>query len=154
MDISTKLNKIRLRNPTVLASGILGVTGASVLNAARNGAGAVTFKSIGLKEREGHKCPIIYKWEKGLINAVGLCCQGIEECVDEVKFAMKYSNVPVIANIFASTVKEFGKVASLVSEAKPDLIEVNVSCPNVQSEFGKPFGMDAKLTRKVTEISP
>ena len=152
LDISTKLNKIRLRNPTVLASGILGVTGASLLNVARNGAGAVTFKSIGMHEREGHKCPIILPLENGLINAVGLCCQGIDECLDEVKFAVKYSNVPVIANIFASDIKEFGKVASLVSEAKPDLIEINVSCPNVQSEFGKPFGMDAKITRKVTEV--
>ena len=152
LDISTKLGKVKLENPTILASGIMGVTGASVTFAAKNGAGAVTFKSIGLHERQGHKCPIIIPVEGGFMNAVGLCCQGIEECVDEVKFAVSNANVPVIASIFASTVKEFGKVTSSINEAKPDLIEVNVSCPNVQNEFGIPFGMDPKIAAKVTEI--
>ena len=50
MDISTKLGRVKLQNPTVLASGIMGVTGASVLFAARSGAGAVTFKSIGMND--------------------------------------------------------------------------------------------------------
>ena len=152
LDISVKLGKVKLENPTVLASGIMGVTGASMLFAAKNGAGALTSKSIGLHIREGHKCPIIAPVEGGFINAVGLCCQGIDECIDEIKYAVSNSNVPIIASIFASDVKEFGQVTKIISEAKPNLIEVNVSCPNVQNEFGKPFGMDPKITRKVTEI--
>jgi dihydroorotate dehydrogenase (NAD+) catalytic subunit len=151
VNLNTKLNKIQLENPTVLASGILGVTGASVCYAAKNCAGAVTFKSVSLDERQGHDCPVMLPWENGLINAVGLCSQGIDEAIEEVKIAVSNANVPVIASIFASTVKEFGEVAERISEAKPSIIEVNISCPNVQSEFGTPFGTDARISAKVTE---
>lgn len=152
MNISTNLCKINLENPTILASGILGTTGASLVNVAKRGAGAVTCKSIGLEERKGHPNPVLLEWEKGFTNAVGLSCPGVEVGVEEVSFAVKNSNSPVIASIFASNVKDFGIVAKKISKAKPHFIEVNISCPNVESEFGKPFGIDPDVSAKVTKI--
>lgn len=152
MNISTRLCGIKLENPTVLASGILGTTGASLVNVAKHGAGAVTSKSIGLEERAGHPNPVLVEWEKGFINAVGLSNQGVDESIEEIRYAVKHSSSPVIASIFGATVKDFGIIAKLISKAKPKAIEVNISCPNVEAEFGKPFGTDAAISAKVTRI--
>ena len=150
VDLSTKICRVRLDNPTILASGILGVTGASLVNVVKNGAGAVTTKSIGIEPRKGHPCPVILTYDKGMVNAVGLSTAGIEESSAEIGFAKKNSRVPIIASIFACSVKEFGVISKEISKAKPDLIEVNISCPNVESEFGRPFGTDPKISADVT----
>jgi dihydroorotate dehydrogenase (NAD+) catalytic subunit len=150
--LQTKINKVRLENPTVLASGFLGVSGKLMCRVASNGAGAVTSKSVFLKERNGHPNPTVLAGKDFIINAVGLSGVGVEEETEEIKYVKKEANVPVIASIAGGDVKEFGLVAKKISIAKPDLIEVNISCPNVESEFGKPFGTDARVSAKVTEI--
>jgi dihydroorotate dehydrogenase (NAD+) catalytic subunit len=150
--LETKLCGVRLRNPTVLASGILGVSGASLANAARKGAGAVTSKSVSLEERKGHPCPILLTYEAGMMNAVGLSNPGADRIIEELQFYKKNSDAPLIASIFASKTKDFGVVAKKISAAKPDLIEVNISCPNVEAEFGKPFAADTKAAAAVTRI--
>ncbi len=152
IDLSTKIAGVRLENPTILASGILGVTGSSMVNVAKSGAGAVTCKSISLHPRKGHHNPIVLSYGPGLINAVGLSTQGMDEAKNELTYAIKNSKSPIIASIFASDVYEFGEVAKRVAEIRPAMIEVNVSCPNVQDEFGLPFGTDPKLTAQVTRI--
>ncbi|MCP4647239.1 MAG: dihydroorotate dehydrogenase [bacterium] len=149
--LSTELAGVNLDNPTVLASGILGVTGSSLSAVAKAGAGAVTTKSISLKERKGHLTPVIATYEQGMINAVGLSNAGAEETLAEIEFAVKNAGVPVIASIFASTITEFGRVAEAVSKAKPHIIEVNISCPNVEDEFGRPFACDPGIAAVVTK---
>jgi len=149
--LQTKICKVRLENPTVLASGILGVSGKLMVRAAQNGAGAVTTKSVFVNEREGHPNPTVLAGKDFLINAVGLSGPGVEGESEEIKYIKKNTKAPVIASIAGGTVKEFGAVAKKISLAKPDLIEVNISCPNVEAEFGKPFGTDAKVAAKVTE---
>lgn len=149
--LSTELAGVKLKSPTVLASGILGVTGASLAAVAKAGAGAVTTKSISLKERKGHPTPVIATYPQGMVNAVGLSNAGAEETLAEIEFAVQNSGAPVIASIFASTITEFGKVAEAVSKAKPHLIEVNISCPNVEDEFGRPFACDPGIAAVVTK---
>jgi len=142
----------KLANPTVLASGVLGVTGALLVRAAREGgAGAVTSKSCSLEPRLGHPNPILLDLPTGMINAVGLSNPGVEEEVGEIREAVQNAGVPVIASVFADSAKKFGEVAAKIAEANPALIEVNISCPNVESEFGKPFAADAKAAAQVTE---
>ena len=152
VNISTNLCGIKLESPTVLASGILGTTGSSLVNVANHGAGAVTSKSIGLEERKGHPNPVLVEWEKGFVNAVGLSGSGVDNFIEEIRFAVQNSKSPVIASIFASKIDDFGKVAKKISKAKPHFIEVNISCPNVEAEFGKPFGTDPKISAQVTKI--
>ncbi len=144
--LSTSLAGVELRNPTVLASGILGTTGSSLIKVAKEGAGAVTTKSISLKERKGHPTPVITTYENGIINAVGLSNPGVDEFLPELKKAVEGAGVPVIASIFASTLTEFGEITEIISKAKPSIIEVNISCPNVQDEFGRPFACDPGIS--------
>ncbi len=64
--------------------------------------------------------------------------------------AVRLSKSPVIASIYGTSVDEFAHVASNVCEAKPALLEANISCPNVEAEFGKPFASDPKIAANVT----
>ncbi len=152
VDISTNVGKLKLKNPTILASGFLGVSASMLQRVANNGAGAVTTKSIGLEKRKGHHNPTVVEVTAGLLNAVGLSTPGINESLDELKILLKKIRVPVIVSIYGKTVKEYGIIAERVSEIKPSMLEVNISCPNVEDEFGRPFGTDAKTSAHVTKI--
>jgi len=152
VDISTSICNVRLTNPTILASGIVGVSGSALVFAARNGAGAVVSKSIGPREREGHNNPVLAEFEGGFVNAVGLPNSGVENTMDEIRFAVRNSPSPVIASIFGGTKEEFGIVAERISAAAPPLIEVNLSCPNTTTDFGLPFALCAPDAAKIIEI--
>lgn len=150
--LKTEIAGVKLKNPTILASGILGVTASSLANVSDNGAGAVTTKSIGPEMRKGHPAPVMIATKYYAMNAVGLSNPGIDESMDELKEMMKQSSSPVIISIFAGTVKDYGQVAKKVNALKPKLIEVNISCPNVEDDFGAPFAAKAETAATVTKI--
>jgi dihydroorotate dehydrogenase (NAD+) catalytic subunit len=146
------LNKT-LPTPLVLASGIWGTTVSLLERAAHAGCGAVTAKSCGPVPRAGHVNPSCLDWGGGLINAIGLANPGAEAEVElllRAKERLAPLGVPLIASIFAGTEAEFGEVASIVARARPDFIEVNISCPNVGSEFGEPFAGNPESAAGVT----
>lgn len=162
MKFSTTYTNVHFPNPLVLASGILGVTGNSLKWVAEHGAGGVTTKSIWLSEHIGHPNPTMIATEHFMLNAVGVPDAGIEKAQEEIAHFQGWSQarpeglrIPLIVNIIANTITRFGETAEKVAELKPDLIEVNVSCPNVEDEFGKPFACDrhqaAQVTREVKE---
>jgi len=158
IDVSTTLCGVRLPNPTVLSSGILGLSHEIMARVARAGAGGVTFKSCSLKPRPGYPNPTILDWGPGLINAVGLSNPGVEVMVEEIRAAKKSLaplGVPVIASIFAETIYDFGTIARFISEAQPHLIEVNISCPNIDDRYRQMFAADpyvvAQVTRRVKQ---
>ncbi len=153
MTLNVNLCGVDLPNPLVLASGILGTEAELLARVAQAGAGAVTAKSCSLQPRTGHPNPTVLAWEHGLINAVGLANPGVEVEVQELartKGLLKPLGVGLIASVFADTVENFARVAARIAEAAPDLIEVNISCPNVHDEFGTPFAADAGAAAEVT----
>jgi dihydroorotate dehydrogenase (NAD+) catalytic subunit len=144
---------VRLRNPTLLASGILGLSEEVFGRIAEAGVGAITTKSCSLKPRAGYPNPTIVDWGDGLINAVGLSNPGVEVMVEEIRAArvrLKPLGVPIVASIFADTVYDFGTVARYISEAEPDLIEVNISCPNLDVRFEQMFAASPYVAAQVT----
>ncbi len=157
-DLSVTLCGARLPNPTVLASGILGLSQEILGRLARSGCGAVTTKSCSLQPRTGYHNPVIVDWGYGLINAVGLSNPGVEVMAEEIRLARQRLaplGAPIIASIFANTIYDFGVVARYISEAQPDLIEVNISCPNLDARFEQMFATSpyvaAQVTRRVKE---
>lgn len=153
LDLSVELCGVRLRNPLVLAAGVLG-TGAELLaRVAESGAGMVTTKSCGPSPRAGHPNPAVLDWGHGLINAVGLANPGVDEevrVIEDAKRVLTPLGVPLAASIFAETVDGFAQVAEKVADAQPDFIELNISCPNVAAEMGRPFACDAGDSARVT----
>jgi dihydroorotate dehydrogenase (NAD+) catalytic subunit len=153
VDLSTTLCGVRLPNPTVLASGVLGLSYEVMARVARGGAGAVTTKSCSIRPRAGHHNPTVLDWGYGLINAVGLSNPGVEVMVEEIRAAKEQLaplGVPLIASIFADTIYDFGTAARFISEAEPDLIEVNISCPNVDTQYLQMFAADPYVAAQVT----
>lgn len=148
------LNKT-FTNPLVLASGILGLTAASMQRMVQNGAGGVTAKSISLKPRPGHPNPVIISKECYILNAVGLSNPGVTEAAEEFIKFKQLCSAPLIASIFGGTPDEFGELAEKISIAPIDFLELNLSCPNVSHEFGRPFAFSTKavtvITKKVKE---
>lgn len=152
-DLRTGFLRYSLPSPIVLASGIWGTTVSLLERAAQAGCGAVTAKSCGPTPRAGHVNPSCLDWGHGIINAIGLANPGAMAEVDLLRHAkvqLASLKVPLIASIFAGPPEEFGTVAHTVAQAQPDLIEVNISCPNVHSEFGEPYAADPDAAAEVT----
>jgi dihydroorotate dehydrogenase (NAD+) catalytic subunit len=148
-DLSTSVGKLELRNPTMLASGILGETAELLLRVADSGAGAVITKSIGLEPREGHPNPTVVEMEHGLLNAVGLANPGIEIFKEEMEVATK-AEIPVIGSIFGKDVDEFTRLAVKMEDFGADAVELNLSCPHAEG-LGFEIGADPKNVEEITE---
>jgi len=152
-DLSVSLCGVSLPGPLVLASGIWGCAAATLVRAARAGAGAVTAKSCSLEPRIGHPNPTVLPWDHGLINAVGLTNPGAAEerhVLEETRAALRPLGVALIASVFGGDAASYAAAVELLAPAQPDLIELNVSCPNVHEEFGQPFAHDPRATAEVT----
>ncbi|MBI2548136.1 dihydroorotate dehydrogenase [Candidatus Woesearchaeota archaeon] len=139
---------IRLQNPTILASGILGVTKESIDRLGKKGAGAVTLKSLCHEERKGNPNPTMFAYPGGFLNGVGLPGQGIESACTEFE-RLDDLSIPVIGSIFGYTLEQFGSVAKKMSSLKPAMIEVDISCPHM--DYGQVYDADPALAAKVTK---
>ncbi len=148
--LQTKLCGITLKNPTILASGILGISKESVGRIAKAGAGAVTLKSLCHEERIGLPAPNMFVFEQGMLNAVGLPGQGIDSAVKDF-VRLDNLSVPVIGSIFGYKIEHFGVVAKKMAALKPAMIELDISCPHM--DYEKPFYADADAIRKICALS-
>jgi len=151
VSLSSEIGGITLQNPLILASGILGMTASSLKRIAELGAGAVTTKSIGPEKRKGHSTPVMVEVAGGLLNSVGLSTQG-EEALEELKKAIRTIDRPVIASFYGRNIEEFEEMAMKIAPLKPAILEVNISCPNVEDEFGRAFGSSPETAAMVTEV--
>ncbi|MCF6148521.1 MAG: dihydroorotate dehydrogenase [Candidatus Kuenenia sp.] len=129
ISLSVNLCNIRLSNPTVLASGILGTTRALLKRVADNGAGAVTIKSVSKEQREGHKNPTVITYEAGMLNAVGYSNPGVDAARSEF-YNLEDIGAPVIASIIGTCTDDFVEVAEGLSESGFSAIEIPLSCPH------------------------
>lgn len=149
-DLSIEFCGIKFKNPLVLASGILGITASSWNNVIANGAAGITTKSLWLHEHKGHRNPVIIANEHYMLNAVGVPDAGVEKAREEIGKFLKNNKTPIIANIIAGSVDDFGETAEQIAKIAPHILEVNISCPNVEDEFGKPFACVAADAARVT----
>ena len=97
-DIGVNLCGLKLANPTVLASGIVGISKASVSYAVKNGAGAGTIKTIKAPPRKGEPAPRKLTYEGGMLNSVGYPNPGIDNIAEEFS-NLKSVGAPVIGSI-------------------------------------------------------
>ena len=145
---------LRLANPTMLASGILGLSAESLGNIVKSGAGAIVTKSVGLKPRKGYPNPTVVQASCGLINAMGLPNPGINEFIKEIREAKNF-DVPLIVSVYGFSAKEYAVVAKKAVYAGADAVELNVSCPHVRatgSEIGQNPKLLAEVVRKVKTV--
>ena len=149
--LAIEIAGLKLANPTMLASGILGMSGLTLKRAADAGAGAVVTKSVGLEPREGYSNPTVVQAECGLLNAVGLPNPGVHYFSEAIREA-KELGVPIIVSVYGFSSEEFAEAARVAVESGADAIELNVSCPHVEktgAEIGQSSLLVAEIVKKV-----
>lgn len=152
VDLSVDLPGLRLANPTMLASGILGYSAETFETIARSGAGGIVTKSVGLKPREGYSNPTVVQASCGLINALGLPNPGIAEFVKEIHRAKTILHVPLVVSVYGFSAEEYATVSKKAVLAGADGVELNVSCPHVRatgSEIGQKPEIVTEVARRV-----
>jgi dihydroorotate dehydrogenase (NAD+) catalytic subunit len=147
MRLAVKVGGLRLRNPFILASGILS-HGSLLKRAAEAGAGAVVTKSLTLEPREGYPTPALVAFEGGFVNAMGLPNPGCEEYLRTDLPLAKQGKVPVIVSLAGSREEEFVKMAKLAADAGADALELNLSCPHAERR-GLELGQDPGMVRRI-----
>ena len=144
-DIPIKIAGLNLRNPVIVASGILGLS-QSIFNRLYNlGAGAIVSKSISLLPREGYRNPTIVSVDNmSYINAVGLANPGIESFSKEIS----KNNGPLIISLVGSDESEFSVIANKFKNLNILGFELNLSCPHVE-KMGMEIGDDVNLVYNI-----
>jgi dihydroorotate dehydrogenase (NAD+) catalytic subunit len=148
VDLATKIASLKLKNPTILASGLMDEDAGSMKRIVNCGAGAVVTKSIGLKSREGYANPTIVELECGILNAMGLPNPGINEFGEEIK-KLKRLNAPIIGSVFGSNSKEFVELGKKMQSYGANALELNMSCPHAKG-YGLEIGSDPRLVKEIT----
>lgn len=128
-ELSVNFCGIKMENPLILASGILGVTKSSLRNAVENGAGAVTIKSISREPRKGHDAPIVQTDDEVMINAVGYSNPGLSEAKKEFS-GLREVGAPVIASMIGEDAEQFAYMAGNFLSDEFAAVEVPLSCPH------------------------
>jgi dihydroorotate dehydrogenase (NAD+) catalytic subunit len=144
--LALSLTGLDIKNPLMLAAGIMGTTGGSLKRAADAGAGAVVTKSIGIEPKCGHINPSMVEVDCGYLNAMGLPNPSYKNFQNEIDIA-KESGAPVIASIFGANADEFSEIASVL---QADAFELNVSCPHACG-YGAQVGSDPALVEDITK---
>jgi len=143
--LSLKLTGIQLKNPLMLAAGIMGTTGGSLKRIAQAGAGALVTKSLGMEPKSGHSNPSMVEVDCGYLNAMGLPNPSYKNFQREIDTA-KEGGVPVIASIFGGCALDFSEIAGAI---RADAFELNVSCPHAHG-YGAEIGTDPTLVEDIT----
>ena len=146
--LEVKIANLKLKNPTILASGIMGESSGSLIRVAKSGAGALVTKSIGSDARIGYPNPTVVELECGILNSMGLPNPGIEEFGKEIE-DIKGIDIPIIGSIFGKDEEEFSMLAKRMEEYGLDAIELNLSCPHARG-YGLEIGGDPDLVKSIT----
>jgi len=147
--LTLEIAGLKLQNPTMLASGILGLSATPLERIVEGGAAAVVTKSVGLNPRIGYANPTIVQTECGVINAMGLPNPGIDAFAAEIQ-EMKKLGVPIIVSIYGFSPGEFAETATRAIEAGADAVELNLSCPHVK-KTGAEIGVNPQLAAEVVK---
>jgi dihydroorotate dehydrogenase (NAD+) catalytic subunit len=143
--LEVNLCGLKLKNPLILASGILGSSASSLKEIAED-AGAVVTKSIGLEERVGYSNPTALNWQCGLINAIGLASPSAKDFAAELKNFDFPS--PLIVSLYGKSKEEFTKLVEIFDFA--NAFEINLSCPHVR-DAGIEIGRDLELSSEIVK---
>ena len=152
VDMSVDLAGVKLRNPVVVASGTFGFGREYNQFYDLGELGGICAKGLTLHRREGNPAPRIAETPMGILNSVGLQNPGVDAFIAEELPFLRQFDTKVIANISGNTPEEYGIMCEKLSEAGVDLIEVNISCPNVKAG-GLAYGTRPELAAEVTQVA-
>ena len=150
MNLEVKLAGVTFKNPVTTASGTFGSGAEYEEFVDLSALGAVTTKGVANVPWEGNPTPRIAETYGGMLNAVGLQNPGIELfCARDIPH-LKEKNASIIVNVCGRTVEDYVEVVERLSDEPADLLEINVSCPNVKAG-GIAFGQNPDALYEITK---
>ena len=152
VDLSVELAGVRLKNPIVVASGTFGFGREYGEFYDLSELGGICAKGLTLHRREGNPPPRIAETPMGILNSVGLQNPGVDAFIEHELPELRKHDLAVIANISGNTPEEYGIMCEKLSAAGVDMIEVNISCPNVKAG-GLAYGTKPELAAEVTKVA-
>ena len=139
---------VELENPLMTASGCCGYGEELATIFPLSKLGALVTKSITLKPRLGHPPPRTAETHSGMLNAIGLANVGVDEFIAEKIPFLQKQQTKIIVNVAGAKLQEYVEVCSRLNDVeRVDMIELNISCPNVD-EGGMEFGADPSMTER------
>lgn len=150
--MNTKINLagVTLKNPIMTASGTFGSGEEYSDFVDLSRLGAVVTKGVSNVPWEGNATPRIAETHGGMLNAIGLQNPGIDVFIErDIPFLMKF-DTKIIVNVCGKTTEDYCAVVEKLSDQPVDLLEINISCPNVK-EGGIAFGQDPKAVEAITK---
>ena len=151
-DLTVNIAGVEFKNPVITASGTFGFGREYSEFYPLREIGGLSCKGITLKPRMGNPPPRIAETPSGILNAVGLQNPGVDHFIERDLPWLKEQETVVIANIAGNTPEEYAQMAEKLSESSVDMIELNISCPNVKHggvQFGTSCQSVGAITREV-----
>ena len=150
MNTSVNIAGVELKNPVMTASGTFGSGMEYADMVDLNKLGAVVTKGVSDKAWEGNPTPRVAEVTGGMLNAIGLQNPGIDVFIErDIPFLKKY-DTKIIVNVCGHSVEEYLNVVERLADQPIDMMEINVSCPNVK-QGALQFGQDPKVLEEVTK---
>lgn len=149
MNTKVNLAGVELKNPVLTASGTFGSGMEFSRFVDLNKLGGVVTKGVSVTPWEGNPTPRIAETTGGMLNAIGLQNPGLDVFLQrDLPFLQKY-DTKIIVNVCGHTPEEYMKAVERLSTSVADLLEINISCPNVKAG-GITFGIDSKMVESIT----
>jgi dihydroorotate dehydrogenase (NAD+) catalytic subunit len=150
-DLSVLIAGVRLQNPVIAASGCFGYGSeyAEIIDV--SALGGICTKGLTFKPRQGNRGERLYETPAGLLNSIGLENPGIEAFIEKELPRMRALGPALIANLSGGDTDEYVLGARLLDDSAVDMIELNISCPNVKSG-GMAFGLDGERAAALTAL--
>ena len=140
---------VQFKNPVIPASGTFGYGREYEQFYPLSRLGGISVKGTTLNRREGNPGPRVAETPSGMLNSVGLQNGGVKKFLEYEMPNLLTKDTRIIANIAGATVEECAELAAMLEGSAVDLIELNISCPNVKAG-GAAFGTDCNIAGQVT----
>lgn len=151
MSLKVNIAGVEFKNPVIAASGTFGFGEEFKDYIDLNKLGGISSKGLTLKKNPGNSGIRIYETPAGIMNSIGLQNPGVDHFIEnELVFMRKYDTV-VIANLGGHSYDDYRLGAAKLNKADIDMIELNISCPNLK-EGGMAFGTDPKKAKEVISL--
>ena len=151
MSLKINIAGVEFKNPVIAASGTFGFGEEFKDYIDLNKLGGISSKGLTLKKNPGNPGIRIYETPAGIMNSIGLQNPGVDHFIEnELVFMRKYDTV-VIANLGGHSYDDYRLGAVKLNKADIDMIELNISCPNLK-EGGMAFGTDPKKAKEVISL--
>ena len=148
-ELDVKIAGVSFKNPVIAASGTFGFGREYAAFYPLSKLGGISCKGITLHERDGNPPPRIAETAGGMLNSVGLQNPGVDYFIKNDLPWLKKQGTVIIANVAGSTVEDYCETAEKLSGTEIDMVELNISCPNVK-QGGVQFGTTCKGVESVT----